>query len=242
MGATLPSMNTRSQIACAVAGLVGVVTILVAFIVADYFVPPKASWSPEQFADFYVGERDRIRAGIVMLLVATSGWATLIAVVGVQLRRIEGPRTVMTGLHHVTGTAVYVLLLLFCLFLGAAAFRADRDPQDIQLLHDVGWMMAFLTAPAFCLQAAAVGVATLSDTSERPVYPRWFGYLGLWVAVLLLPGTILVCFLTGPFAYHGIVAYWLALFTFGTWMGAMALAAYLAAKADVPEGAAPVTA
>ncbi len=231
-------MNTRSQIACGLAGILGVLIILPAFIVADYFVPPDADWTPEQFAEFYRSETDRIRAGILMLLLAVVGWAAVVAVITVQLLRHQGPRPVMAALYAVSGVTTYVLLTLFGVFLTAAAFRPERSGEAIQLLHDIGWFMAFLTAPAFTAQAVALGVAVLSDRSPKPVHPRWFGYLNLWIAVLLLPGVLLLFFHTGPFAYHGVISYWIPLFTFGGWMAVQGLVAVLAAQAEAKEHAA----
>lgn len=225
-------MNTRSQVACALAGLIGFLLILPAFIIADYFVPPKADWTAQEFADFYGGETDRIRIGCLILLVAVVGWGTMIAVVTVQMLRFEGKRPVLAALNAVSGTAVFMLLVLFATFLTAAAFRPDRDPDVTQALHDVGWFMAFLAAPVFCTQAISVGAAVLGDRSAKPVYPRWFGYLGLWVAVLLLPGTLLLFFHDGPFAYHGLISYWIPLFVFGGWMAAQSFCALMAAQAE----------
>lgn len=226
-------MNTRSQVACALAGLIGFLILLPAFIIADYFVPPDADWSPEEFAAFYGENHDRLRVGLLLLIVAVTGWGTMIAVVAVQMLRFEGRRPVLTALHVVTGTMVYALLNLFTVFLIAAAFRSDRAGEDIQLLHDVGWFMAFLAAPVFCTQALAVGCAVLGDRgSATPVYPRWLGYVGIWVAILLLPGTLLLFFQTGPFAYHGVISYWIPLFTFGSWMAAQSFCALRAAQAE----------
>ncbi|MBA3745369.1 hypothetical protein [Sporichthya sp.] len=231
-------MNTRSQIVCGLAGIIGVLIILPAFIIADYFVPPDADWTPEQFADFYSGETDRIRAGLLMLLIAVVGWGTVVSVITVQMLRYEGKRPVLTVLFAVSGITTYVLLTLFGVFLTAAAFRPERSGEDIQLLHDVGWFMAFLTAPAFATQAFALGAAVLGNRSANPVHPRWFGYLNLWIGVLLLPGVLLLFFHTGPFAYHGVISYWIPLFTFGGWMAGMGLVAVMAAQAEAKSEAA----
>ncbi|WP_344608390.1 hypothetical protein [Sporichthya brevicatena] len=230
-------MNTRSQIACALAGLIGVLMIPPAFLIADYFVPPDANWTTDEFAAFY-GDPDRIRAGLLILLVAVVGWAAVVAVVSVQMLRFEGPRPVLTALFAVTGTTTFVLLTLFAVFLTAAAFRPERSGESLQLLHDVGWFMAFLTAPVFSTQALAIGAAVLGDRSARPVYPRWLGYVCVWVALLLLPGVVLLFFHSGPFAYHGVISYWIPLFTFGGWMAAMAFCALLAAQAEARTAAA----
>jgi len=228
----LRRMNRRSQAACAWAGLVGAALILAGLLVADYLPPPRASWTTAHIAHFYRDETDRIRAGLLLLLLASCGWGTLVSVVSVQLARIEGRRPVLAVLQGVSGAATYVLIVLYGTILAAAAFRPERPAEDTQLLHDTGWFMAFLAAPPFVVQALAVGAAILVDRSARPVYPRWLGYLGLWVALLLLPGTILLFFHTGPFAYHGIISYWIPLFAFGGWMLALSVGALLAARAD----------
>ncbi|MGQ0465104.1 MAG: hypothetical protein ACT4QG_07250 [Sporichthyaceae bacterium] len=221
-------MNPRSQAACALAGLIGAGLVLTGLIVADFLPPPKASWTPEQFAEFYREEADRIRVGILILFAGTWGWAALVAVAFVQLWRNRAGRT-MAALHAVGGAAVYLLLVLYCTILAAAAFRADRAPEDVQLLHDVGWFMAFLAAPPFVVQALAVGLGALTGGSP---YPRWLGYLGLWVAILLTPGTILLFFHTGPFAYHGLISYWIPVFAFGSWMLGTSFCALMVARAD----------
>jgi hypothetical protein len=228
-------MNSRNQAACAWAGLVGVVLILVALVVAGYFVPPRASATPDEIAEFYRTGTFNIRLGLLIGMIGAAGWASLVAVMWTQLARINGPGDVMATLQAITGTAVYVLLTLFFVLLAAAAFRPERVPESTQLLHDIGWFMAFLAAVPFVVQALAAGLAILGDRREQPVFPRWVGYAGLWVALLLLPGSVLLFFKTGPFAYHGVISYWIPLFGFGGWMLVQSWAALRAAKAEVLE-------
>jgi hypothetical protein len=226
--------NTRNQVACAWGGLVGVALILVALVVAGYVIPPKASATPGEIAAFYHLNTFDIRLGLLIGLLGTAGWAALMAVMWVQLTRINhGARNVMATLHVITGVAVYVLLTLFMVLLAAAAFRPERAPEGTQLLHDIGWFMAFLAAIPFVVQALAAGLAILGDRREHPIFPRWVGYLGLWVALLLLPGSALLFFKTGPFAYDGVISYWIPLFGFGGWMAVQSWSALRAAKAEM---------
>jgi hypothetical protein len=225
-------MNSRNQAMCALAGLVGVVFILISLVLAGYLPPPHANATPAEIAAFYRDGTFTIRLGLLIGLLGTAGWATLVSVVWVQLSRIEGPRPVMATLQAVTGATCYVLLTLFIVLLSAAAFRPERAPESTQLLHDIGWFMAFLAAVPFVLQALATGVAILGDKRPRPAYPRWLGYLGLWVAVLLLPGDVLLFFHTGPFAYDGVISFWIPLFGFGGWMAALSWGALRVARAQ----------
>lgn len=70
----------------------------------------------------------------------------------------------------------------------------------------------------------AVGVATLRDAREHPVFPRWFGYLNLWVAFAFLPGPFIIFFHTGAFAWNGFAAFWIPASVFGVWFGSWFLA------------------
>lgn len=215
-------MNTRAQVVCAWATVVSVALILVGFLVAGWVPPPKASESAAKLAAMYRDDTDRIRIGVLVMLLAFGPWAATIAAMSTQLARVEGPRPALARLQSVAGTGGYVCLLLFALFLLGAAFRPERDPEITQALHDLGWFMAFLAITPFVTQAIAVAAVVLKDTSAAPVFPRWFGYFNAWVAFLLTPGCLLAFFKTGPFAYHGIISFWIPLIVFAAWMLALA--------------------
>ncbi|HWN32547.1 MAG TPA: hypothetical protein VNP03_07375 [Pseudonocardia sp.] len=235
-------MNTRNQVVCAWAGLVGLALIFVGLLLAGYVPAPRADATPGEIAAFYRDGTFTIRLGLFLGLIGSAGWAALVSVVWVQLSHIEGPRPVLAALQAVAGAACYVLLTLFVVLLAAAAFRPERAPESTQLLHDIGWFMAFLAAVPFVLQALATGAAILGDRSPQPAYPRWLGYLGLWVAVLLAPGDVLLFFHTGPFAYDGLISYWIPLFGFGGWMAALSWGALRLARAESAEPASAVEA
>ena len=76
------------------------------------------------------------------------------------------------------------------------------------------------------LQTLAIGTAIFLDTRDgRPnaVFPRWAGYLNYWVAMLFLPGTVTVFFHTGPFAWNGLLTWYLPLTVFAIWMVTMSV-------------------
>ena len=62
----------------------------------------------------------------------------------------------------------------------------------------------FVMIWVFC----AYGALVLSPR-ENPIIPRWFGYLSLWTAILYIPELLIYFFKVGPFAWDGIIGFWI---------------------------------
>ena len=60
-------------------------------------------------------------------------------------------------------------------------------------------------------------MVALADTSENPVFPRWFGYQSIMTFLLLVPDQMLFFFKTGPFAWNGLLGFWIPLTALGSW-------------------------
>lgn len=215
-------MGTRSQIAAAWSGPALIVLVVIGFLlVAGYLPPVYASDTADEIADFYRTDTDRIRLGLVIGFVGWTPWAALTAVMAVQLARMQPQRPVLPMIQLVTGAAGYIFLLLSMIMLLVTTFRPERSPEITQALHDLGWFTLFITVPAFSTQALAIGVATLRRDPPVQVYPRWFGYANIWVAIRFVPALALPFFKTGPFASQGVMVYWLAFVVFFLWILAM---------------------
>jgi len=229
-------LSTRSQIACAWAGLGLIVLVTGGFLLLAGFLPPlHASDSAQQVADFYRTDTDRIRAGLVIGFVGWVGWAALTTVVAVQLARMQPQRPVLAMLQLVTGAAGYIFLMLSMMILLAATFRPERSPEVTQALHDLGWITLFITVPAFSTQALVIGIATLRRNPPVQVYPRYFGYVNIWVAILFVPALALPFFKTGAFSWQGALVYWLAFIVFFLWILVMFVEIRRTAKREVAE-------
>jgi hypothetical protein len=211
-----PSPTTSSQLACAKAGVASVVLIFAGLLVAGYLPPPHADWSAERLQEFYATNTAVKQAGIFLLLFGMTMFGFLVAGMKVALDRVERPGGTLATLQAVSGTVGTMLLTLYAMLLAVAAFRPERDPEITQAFHDAGWFMAFISAVPFMMQAIAIAAAVL--LSDNDVLPRWFGYVNLSVALLLLPGAALLFFHSGPLAYHGMLSYWVPVADFGVWM------------------------
>jgi len=146
----------------------------------------------------------------VLLAAGAALLAPLAAVISVQLKRIEGEHSPMTYLQLGTGSASALAISVTSFFWWTAAFRPERDPVVTQSWHDAGWLCVTAVVFIAMLQIGSIAVAVLSDPREKPLFPRWLGYLSAWVALLLLPSLMCLWFKTGPFAWNGVATLYLA--------------------------------
>jgi hypothetical protein len=227
-------MSLRSQqICCWWTGISMVFAGIGFFVVTGYVPPPHASDTAAQLAHFYVTHRTRLRIGLVITLLSWGGYGTLTAVITIQMLRIEGRRPVLAILQACAGTAGWICLIIPTMLLAVATFRAGQvSPQTTQTLHDLGWITAFMALTPFFVQLMAVAGAIFQDRSESPVFPRWLGYLTVWIAISFAPGVLLIFFKSGAFSYQGLFVFWVPFLTFGAWIIVMAWACYRAALTD----------
>lgn len=233
-------MNQRSQKACCwITGISVVFLGIGFFLITGYVPPPHANDTARQLAHFYVTHRTRLRIGLVITLVSWAGYGTMTAVISMQMLRIEGRRRpVLSLLQALAGTAGWVCLLIPTMLLAVATFRAGQvSPQTTQTLHDLGWITAFMALTPFFVQLLAVAGAIFQDASPTPVFPRWLGYLTVWIAISFCPGVLLIFFKTGAFSYQGLFVFWVPFLTFGAWILLMAWACYGAVCTDTGEPA-----
>ncbi|MFY1621230.1 hypothetical protein, partial [Micromonospora sp. WMMD736] len=69
----------------------------------------------------------------------------------------------------------------------------------------------------FVLQLVLFGVAVLIDRRDTPIFPRWLGYVNIWLAITFTPASFLVFFKTGPLAWNGVLVWWVPVFAFLVW-------------------------
>jgi hypothetical protein len=66
-----------------------------------------------------------------------------------------------------------------------------------------------------------IGVPILQDRRTVPVFPRWSGYYCLWTALLVTPGSLVPFFKAGPFAWDGIMSWWVPVAVLALWFFVM---------------------
>ena len=187
-------------------------------IMAGFLTPPvPPAASPQEVTAFVVEGGVLQKIGLMIGLAAVGGLLPMSAVLGDQMRRMEGARPIWAQAQLACAALTVWLLSAAMVFFAVATFRADRDPQLILLLHDLGWLTFVTPVAMIVVWMSSVGAAILGDCGEPPVMPRWVGYLSIWAALLSAPGFAAMLFHSGPFAWSGLLVLWIPLLIFLVW-------------------------
>lgn len=184
---------------------------------ADFVPPPHPTDTTSTILALYHAHATRIRAGMVIVMFGAVMAMPLGATVGYFIRRVEGFTGPLTMLQIMGAVGMAVLTFFPAMWWLIAAYRLGRDPQITHTLNDAAWLQWVGGLTIYYPTIITMAIASFLDRSERPALPRWFGYLNLWLVALLLPGQLIFFFKTGPFAWNGLISFYLAFVVFGLW-------------------------
>jgi hypothetical protein len=195
--------------------IVYILMILLGWGLVAGFVPPlKPSASAAEAAAVFTEHTTRIRIGMVIVMFSALAFIPFGAVLTRYVRKVEGGAGVLTFTVLLGGVGNMVLSFLPGMIWLIAAYRPQRDPELISLANDAGWL--FFVGGVSMIMALPLGLAGASfyDRSPHPVFPRWFGYLNVWIFVVIVPDQLLFFFHSGPFAYNGVFGLWIPVTAF----------------------------
>jgi hypothetical protein len=227
-------MSTRIQLACVWAGPVFLVLYLIFFWgIAGYIPPSDPTWSPQELANFYDDNRTDIRIGQLGGLVASALLFPFFAVISMQIARIERKMPVLAAVQFGGATLLIVFFQVCGMLWIAATYRAELDPSTVRVLHDLSWLVFVMVFPSYVLQMFCMAIAGFIDKSPTPTWPRWSAYLNLWVGFAGMGGGLAVFFKDGPFAWNGLIGFYVPIAIFAIWLG---VTTYLLLKAVKRQG------
>ncbi len=228
-------MSTTAQRLCAWSGIVCIVMFLVGFgVIAGFIPPPAPTLAGQQLAQLFTQDAIRIRIGMIVSVFAAALLASWSAVITVQMKRMRRRVAALAYTNLAVG-ALFVLEFIISLIIWQSMTFRARDPQVLLAMNDTAWLLFVAITSTPVLQTLAIGTAIFLDTADgrsNPVFPRWAAYLNYWVALLFLPGTVTVFFHTGPFAWNGILTWYLPLSVFAIWMVTMTVLLLQAISAE----------
>jgi hypothetical protein len=224
-------MNKNVQYMCLwSAPLMGVFMTIGWWLMAEFVPPPSPSWSAVEIADMFTANTTGIRIGMISMLVGVGFFLPFIALLSEQIRRMEGGSSTLAYTQLIAGSMSVAIVLFPIMFWVVASFRPDRNPELVQLLNDMAWLTTAMPFAPGIIQNVAMGIAILGDKNPIRIMPRWVAYMNFWMAALFIPAGLMVFFKTGPFAWNGLLAFWLPLVAFGIWFNVMIFALLKAIK------------
>jgi hypothetical protein len=214
------SGQVRIQLLCAWCIPAFIVIYLPAFIGLSGFVPPPSpTLSAAGIADIFAQHRNALRAGqLICMVVAGLLYIPFTVLISVHIARVEGRFPVLAGMQ-LLGNGVLIMFFILCsLIWSVAAFRPDRDPELIRLLNDTSWLFFVMMYPTYVVALVSMALAGFMDNRPQPIYPRWFCYFTLWVALAGAGGGFATFFKTGPFAWNGLLGFWVPVALYLSWL------------------------
>lgn len=228
--------DKRVQIWCAYSIFAFIALFLIGWVGLAGFVPPRSPMEgPDEIAQFYRADLMGIRVGMVLAIFASAFLLPWGGAVCAQMLRIEGPRApLMWGWVAAQGCVV-IEFVYPCTFWLVAAFRPE-DAARVQTFNDLGWLPFLGIVCTGMFQMVALAVITLRDRRPEPVFPRWFAFFQLWCAAGVGLTFGVYIFKTGPLAWNGLLAFWVAVTTYFLWVVGTTLITVRAIKRDDEDG------
>ena len=223
-------MNYKAQYIGIWFGAVGLVLLVMGqWILMGYLPPLDPLISATDLGAYFRDNQTKILVGAMCLQYGAVCFIPFSIAVAQLIARIENPSRFWTHLLVAGCVLGYFPIFVSYALWSAAAYRPERADELIQLLNDSSMFMYVGAAAQGPLMFCAVGFAVLADRSAKPLLPRWLGYVSLWTALLSLPNTFISLFKAGPFAWNGLVDFWIPAVVFGNWIALLfwcALKAY----------------
>ena len=224
-------MSKKIQLVCVWSAPVFLVLYAIAFIgIAGFIPPPSPQWSAQRIAEFFDHHRMGIRVGQVLSLAFSTLLFPFFAVISVQIARIEKRLPVLAVIQFGAATLLIVYFQLCSMLWITATFRPELDETAVRMLNDFAWLTFVMVAPAYVFQMICIAIASFRDTSQHPVWPRWVGYVCLWNALGGLGGVLAVFFKDGPFAWNGLIGFYIPLTAFAVWLCVMTYVMHIGIK------------
>ena len=213
------SVVRRTKLFGAWCGVAYIVVLLVGWLAVGGFFPlHRPSAGADEIATFFRDHGIRIRLGMVIVMWGAALFIPFTATMADFVARFEGRNGPLTRMMTLAGYSNAMLTFYPPLWWIVNAYRAQQRSADLTyLLNDVAWLQFIGGVSLIMPMYGVVAVVAFADTSENPVFPRWFGYQSIMTFLLLVPDQMLFFFKTGPFAWNGLIGFWIPLTALGSW-------------------------
>ncbi|HEX3612376.1 MAG TPA: hypothetical protein VHU88_11885 [Sporichthyaceae bacterium] len=137
---------------------------------------------------------------------------------GIMLAKIEGRWPIMSLTTAVCGVFISLIIFLNCCAWMVAAYRSESGADVIQSWYDWAWFAFLLGWIYLAIEMVASGVVELMDKRPEPTIPRWVTWFTFGGAATLFTAAGPAFTKSGPFAYHGLLAFYLPVVIWGAYL------------------------
>lgn len=202
-------MNRKAQIFCGWCGVISIVLLIVGMgPVAHLSPPPSPMITAADITTHIQQYAPDMQLGMFLVNIAVALSIAMVVGISMEIRRIEAsPTPVLSYIHMMSGTVASLFLMLPAMTMSVAAYRLDRAPETLLLLHDLSTFFTFLPFSVATLEALVVAVAIFADRSARPVFPRWLGYYTVVTGLSYMPMGLIGFAKDGWLASNGLLGW-----------------------------------
>lgn len=136
----------------------------------------------------------------------------------IMLAKIEGRWPLWSITTGVCGIFISLIIFLNACAWIVCAYRPETGADVIQSWYDWSWFAFLLGWIYLAIEMICTAVVELMDKREQPMIPRWFTWLTFAGAASLLTAAGPAFFQSGPFAYHGLLGFYLPMLVWGTYL------------------------
>lgn len=178
-------------------------------LVGGFLPPPSPSQPIDELVRHIQEHRLRVRISGLSLMIAALVFIPFTALAADAVRRIEGNGRMLTFTILLGGMSNVALTFYPAMWWLLAAYRPELSADFIRALTDMAWLQFVGGATIYLAFPLTLSVAALVDDDQRPIFPRWFGYFNIWIAILIIPDQLVFFFYSGPFAWNGLFSFWI---------------------------------
>lgn len=188
----------------------------------DFVVPPSPTLSTDEVVQLYAHSNTMFRFGVAIMILTGAFFVPMSIPISIHMARMENGFPYLAALQLLTGLLGAWIFAWPAVLWGACAFTVQRTPELTVLLHQLAWLSFITPGAFFWMQIGSLGLAiVLSKRQDASVaFPRWFGWASLFAAFeWSVPPTFSQMFWSGPFAWDGLITYWVTVVTYSIWLG-----------------------
>lgn len=223
-------MERKAQIFCGLSGIVAIVLLVIGMgPLAQLSPPPSPMITAAEITAHIQQNALNIEIGMFLVNVGVALSIALCAGLSIEMRRIESPHApVLSYAQLGLGIAASLFLMLPAMIMSVAAFRPERSPETMLLLHDLATFCTFMPFSVATLEAWVLATAIFADRAPKPVFPRWLGVFTVVVGLSYVPMGLLGIFKSGVFASDGLLGWWVPTMLVAPWY--LLVGGYLVAR------------